>query len=134
MQERLLKVIKLFFISLGVIFLVILLLSFVAFFSLSKLPYEHNTLSNNAAKLKQIQPIIDYVEDYQNKNGKYPKALGEIKINKKIEYKYETSNDSNCYTITSSSKKHNSTQKYQRCLIKTDNYTSFSENYSEFSN
>ncbi|MBQ8848346.1 MAG: hypothetical protein IJ003_05315 [Candidatus Gastranaerophilales bacterium] len=135
MKERLINVLKIIFIIFGVLFFVILLFSFMAFLGITKLAdMNFNIVGNTKNKLKDIQPIISYVENYKEKNNVYPKELGEIKIKKNLEYKYEINKDANCYTITLKPKKANITQQYQRCLVKTNNSNSTSESFIEFSN
>ena len=69
-------------------------------------------------KLKPFQPIIDYVDTYYEENSKYPDKLGNIKLKKDLDYKYETTNDGNCYTITVKSKKENLTKQRLKLNIK----------------
>ena len=73
MKERFLNVIKWFFIVLGVLFLMQLLIVIGAFIGFSNFAKaDINTFNNTNSKIKDIQPIINYVEDYRIKNGKYP--------------------------------------------------------------
>lgn len=135
MKERLLNIFKIIFIILGIIFFIILVLSFLATLGIAQLfSFNNNFVGNNANKLKEIQPIINYAQNYFDENKQYPKELGEIKIKKDIDYRYETNPDNTCYVIVIKPKKVNKTQQYQRCTIKTNNANSISESYVEFSN
>ena len=135
MQERLLKVVKIFFIVLGVMFLMIMFLTLALYFGSSNMlnaePFNANL---NIDKSKSIQKIIDYTESYREQNGQYPEVLDGIKIDKNIEYSYKTSENNNCFKVDIKYKKANKTQQYQRCLIKTSNTNSYSESYSEYIN
>ncbi len=134
MKERFLKVLKWFFIALGVLFLIQILIGIGFVIGIANFARaDMNIVGNTKNKLKQIQPIINYVEDYHDKEGKYPQDLEGIKLKKDLEYKYETSNDNNCYTVTINSKKDNLTKQYQHCAVNSKNSASNSESYIEFS-
>ncbi len=135
MKERFLNVIKWFFIVLGVLFLMQLLIVIGAFIGFSNFAKaDINTFNNTNSKIKDIQPIINYVEDYRIKNGKYPEKVENIKTKKKLNYKYEISKDANCYTITTKKEKENLTSQYQHCQVTSENSNSSSESYVEFNN
>ena len=139
MKERFLNVLKWFFIILGIIFFIQILLAvlfFICFSMQTKINFNKiGDFSPSKNNFKQIQPVINYVEDYQAKNNKYPdKIENDFKINKKLDYKYESSKNGNCYTITVNSSKDNKTKQYQHCKVSSDNSSSSSESYVEFSN
>ncbi len=139
MKERCLNVLKWFFIILGIIFFIQILLAILLFISFSlqtKINFNKaGDFSSSKNNLKQIQPIINYAEDYQAKNNKYPDKIEDsVKVNKKLDYKYENSKNGNCYTITVNSSKDNKTKQYQHCKISSDNSSSSSESYVELSN
>lgn len=135
MKERLINIIKWFLIILGVIFLIQILIVLGAVIGISKFANsDMNINKNTSLKLKQMQPVINYAQDYYNKNGKYPVEIDNVKLNKNLEYKYETSKDLNCYTITTKDKKSNTTKQYQHCSTKSENSNSSSESYVEYSN
>ncbi len=134
MKERFLTVLKWFFIVLGIIFFIQLLLILGAFIGIITFANSTFKMPENINKMKDIKPIINYVQDYQKENGKYPETIENIKLKKDLTYKYEPSKDFNCYTVTLKSKKENLTKQYQQCMVKTDNSTSSSESYVEFSN
>ena len=134
MKERFLTVLKWFFIVLGIIFFIQLLLILGAFIGIITFANSTFKMPENINKMKDIKPIINYVQDYQKENGKYPETIENIKLKKDLTYKYEPSKDFNCYTVTLKSKKKNLTKQYQQCMVKTDNSTSSSESYVEFSN
>ena len=135
MQERLLKVVKIFFIVLGAMFLVIMCLTMALFFGSSKMM--NDDLFNMNIKIdksKSIQKIVDFAESYREQNGQYPQTLDGIKLDKNVEYVYKTSENDNCYKVDVKYKKTNKIQQYERCLIKTNNKNSYSESYSEYIN
>ena len=135
MQERLIRVIKIFFIVLGVMFLIIMFLTLALFFGSSKmLDNESFNLNMNIGKSKTAQKIVDFAESYREQQGQYPETLDGIKLDKNIEYSYKTSENNNCFKVDIKYKKANKTQQYQRCLIKTSNTNSYSESYSEYIN
>ncbi len=133
MKERLINIIKWFLIILGILFLFQILLAFLAFFGLSKLD-EINFDSTKIIRPKEIQQVINYIEQYKKDNGSYPDNLDNLKKKKDFEYKYELSDDKKCYTVTIKSEKDNTTKQYQRCSSQKDNINSNSESYIEFNN
>ncbi len=132
MKERFLTVLKWFFIALGVIFFIQILLVLGAFLGILAFSNTTFKMPENVNTMKDIKPIINYVQDYQKDTGKYPKTVEGIKLKKDLVYKYEPSKDFNCYTITLKSKKDNLTKQYQQCMVKTNNSKSTSESYVEF--
>ena len=142
MKEKVLKALKVVLIIFGVLFLIqilIFLFMMIGIFSLSSAKtFDFNTSFDkdinklqSSSKPKEIQPIVDYVEDYQAKNKKYPEKLENVKVKDKLDYKYEVTKDGNCYTVTVKEK--NTTKQYQRCKISSDNSSSTSESYAEYS-
>ncbi|MBR3605683.1 MAG: hypothetical protein IKL52_06615 [Candidatus Gastranaerophilales bacterium] len=133
MKERLLNVLKVFFIILGVLFLLQILIGFGIILGLvgfANADFSYIKVDNK--KIKQIQPIIKYVEDYKIQNGAYPEKIEGVKVKKGLEYKYSTTKDKNCYTIKADLKD-GVIQEYQRCSIDTPNSNSNSESYMEYS-
>lgn len=132
MKSRLLNVLKVFFIILGVLFLLQVLIGLgIIFGFVGFANYDFNYIKVDNKKLKQIQPIIKYVEDYKIQNGKYPEKIENVKIKKDLKYEYSTTNDKNCYTIKATLK-NDIVQEYQRCSIDTTNSSSKSESYAEY--
>ena len=83
MKERLLNVLKVFFIVLGVLFLLQILIGFgivLGFVGFANVDF--NYIEHDNKKLKQIKPIIKYVEDYKIQNGVYPEKIEGVKIKK----------------------------------------------------
>jgi len=127
MKERFLNVLKWFFITLGILFLIQLLLLSGIFIGFHSIKDSDINIKPVNANLKEIQPIVDYAEKYRLENNKYPDKV-DIKI-KKGEYKYEASNNFDCYKITYTNKK---TQKtYNCCTINNENSNSKTESFSE---
>ena len=125
MKERFLNFIKWFFIILGILFLIQLLILSGIFIGFSTIKEPDVKVEN--VNLKEIQPIVDYADKYRKENNKYPENV-DVKI-KKGEYKYSTSNNSNCYQITYTHK--NTTKEYSCCMTSSENSNSKSESYSE---
>lgn len=135
MKQRFLNVLKCFFIILGILFLFQILVAIGAFIGFNKIAKaDFGIVSKSSKNISKIQPIIDYVEKYRNENGKYPLELKDIKIKKGLNYKYETSNNQGCYSITFDTAKEKITRQYQHCAITSQNSNSTSESYIEFSN
>jgi len=132
MKERLLNVIKWFFIILGVLFLFQLLIGFGLFLGIMGLFDDDINMINYEKKLKPMQNTVKYIEDYRVQNGKYPSNLDGVKLKKNLEYKYETTKDSNCYLLKIKSKKDGVVKQYQRCYFDSENGTSSSQSYSEY--
>jgi len=133
MKERLINVIKWFFIILGVLFFVQLLLVLGAIVGINNFAKaDFNVVGNQNQKIKEIQPIINYAENYRKENGKYPEKVENIKVKKNLNYKYEISKDGNCYTISTKTEKNNTTRQYQRCKVDSNNSASSTESYIEF--
>ena len=132
MKERLTNVIKWFLMILGGLFLIQLLIGFGVVLGLVGFANADLDFLNTDKKLKPAEPIIKYVEDYRQKNGKYPDKVEGIKLKKHLEYKYETTKDGNCYTITIKSKKDNLKKQYQYCMLDNENASSKSESYVEY--
>lgn len=132
MKERLINVLKIFLMVLGGLFLIQFLIGLGIIFGLVGFANMDFGYDYSDKKLKPIQPIIDYVDNYYEENGKYPNKLGDVKLKKDLDYKYELTNDGSCYSITVKSKKENSTKQYQYCSIDKDNSTSRSESYVEY--
>lgn len=132
MKKRLTNVIKWLLMVLGALFLLQLILVFGAILGITSFANADLDFLNTDKKLKPIDPIIKYVEDYRQKNGKYPENIEGIKLKKNLEYKYETTKDRNCYTITIKSKKDNLKKQYQYCSLDSENSSSKSESYVEY--
>ena len=132
MKTRLLNVVKWILITLGVIFLFQILL-FAIIVAASK-NFTKITVKSSSTKdrLEQIQPVIDYVEDYKNKNGKYPQTIQNVKINSNVYYDYSTFQDSDCYKIKTKTKNDNVVKEFQRCSQNSKNSKSHFESYSEY--
>lgn len=131
MKERLLNVLKWFLITLGILFLIQLLIVIgiiVGIRGFSSINFNSNQTKN----LKDIQPVINYVENYKQKHGEFPKTIEGVKV--KGEYKYELNKDGNCYTITKKSKKGDTTRQYQHCSVEQANSTTNSQSYIEYNN
>ena len=144
MKEKLIKTLKIVLIIFGVLFLIqilLFILIMLGLFSFSSAktidlanPKTFDIDFNDVKALKspkEMEPIINYVEDYQLKNKKYPEKLENVKVKKDLDYKYEISKDANCYTITVQEK--NKTKNYQRCKSSSDNSNLTSQSYTEYS-
>ena len=94
MKERLINVIKWFFIILGVLFLFQLLIGFGLFLGIMGFVDDGIGLINYDKRIKPMQSTIKYIEDYRVQNGKYPQNLDGAKLKKNLDYKYETTKDS----------------------------------------
>jgi len=128
MKERVLNFLKWFFIVLGILFFIQLILLSGIFIGFSKIKEpDFKDIKVENANLKELQPIIDYAEKYRNENNKYPESV-DIKI-KKGEYKYSTSDNSNCYKIIFENKKIK--KEYNCCTLNSENSNSRQESYSE---
>ena len=135
MKQRFLNVLKWFFIILGILFLFQILITIGMFIGFNKFTKaDLGVVSKSSKNISQIQPVIDYVENYKKENGKYPIKLENIKVKKGLNFKYETSNNQNCYSITFDISKEKVTRQYQYCAMSSDNSNSTSESYIEFSN
>lgn len=132
MKERLTNVIKWALMALGVLFLLQLILAFGMILGITSFANADLDFLNTDKKLKPVEPIIKYVEEYKKENGKYPDKIEGVKLKKNLEYKYETTKDGNCYTITIKSKKDNLKKQYQYCSLDDKNSSSKSESYVEY--
>ena len=111
MKERINKIIKWFFIALGIIFFIQILVVATIYFVVKKFEtIDINKLTPDIGKPKEFSKIINYAQDYYNKNGKYPENIDNIKKKKDLIYKYETTKDSKCYSITIKSEKNKITK------------------------
>lgn len=133
MKKRLTNVIKWLLMILGILFLLQLILVFGAVLGITSFANADLDFLNTDKKLKPVEPIIKYVEEYKAQNGKYPTNIEGIKLKKNLEYKYEINKDANCYTITIKSKKDNLKKQYQYCSLDSENSSSKSESYVEYS-
>lgn len=138
MKERCLKILKWFFIILGIIFFIQILFVFflsMNFFTQDKINFNRiNKLSSAKNTNSKIQPIINYVENYRDENNKYPDTISsDVKTDKKLDYKYEVSKNGTCYTITVNKDKQNKYTQYQHCKDTSANSSSSSESYIEYS-
>ena len=131
MKERLLNVLKWFFIVLGVLYLIQVIFvsgALIGLIGLSKIDLnKFEKLSNK----NSLNSIITHIEDYKTKNNKYPQNLDGAKLNKKSTYNYELSKDGTCYTIIETTKD-NVVKEYKRCSSSTDNSNLSSESYIEY--
>ncbi len=132
MNKRLINVIKWFLMILGGLFIIQLLLVFAVIYGFIGFSNADLNFINTDKKIKPIEPIIKYVEDYRLKNGKYPEKIEGVKLKKDIDYKYDVSNNGNCYSIVINSKKDNSKKHYQYCQLNSQNSSSKSESYVEY--
>jgi len=140
MKEKALRVLKIVLIIFGILFLLQVLIFFLIMLGLfsfgSAKAFDINTTFNtdnikSSSRPKEIQPIVDYAEDYQIKNKKFPENVENVKVKDKLDYKYEVTRDGNCYTVTVKEK--NTTKQYQHCKTSSDNSSSTSESYVEYS-
>ncbi len=130
MKERFLNFFKWFFIVLGVLFFIQLVIVsglFVAFSSIKEPDFSSIDIKQENINIKEIQPVIDFVNKYREENNKYPDKV-DVKI-KKGEYTYKTTNNSNCYEINYEYKKVN--KNYGACTMSSNNSYSSSQTYSE---
>jgi len=135
MREKLNRALKIILMIFGVIFLIQILLfiivtfSVFGFHSLKTPDFNVNTDKiTSITKPKEIQSVINYIEEYKLENKKYPDE-----IDKKVDlkgYKYELSEDRNCYTLTF--KKDAQIKKYQHCSNLSNNFSSASDSYVEY--
>ncbi len=138
MKERFLKVLKIFLMVLGGIFLIQLLLligAIAGIIGFAKADFNFMDLDMDENKnLKPVMPIIEYVENYRKENGIYPKNIEKVKMKKNLNlyYNYETSDNDNCYTITIKSKNDKAIKKYQNCAVDSENSSSKSRSYVEY--
>lgn len=134
MKDRFLNVLKWFFIALGVLFFAqivffVAIIIFANTFRIDKVsdikiePQKYN--------IKEMEKIIDYAQNYKAENGKFPKVVEDIKLNKNLEYKYSTSNNDDCYKIELKNTKTKATKQYEYCSTQKDGLTSTSENFIE---
>lgn len=132
MKERLINVLKWFFIALGILFFALIIL--IVCLIIIANTYKIGTVADiKPAKpnLKEIQSVINFVEEYKKENGIYPDKAENIKQEKNTQLNYSTYNDSNCYKIEFKNSKTKTTKQYQHCIIEKDGSISNSENYSE---
>ena len=136
MKEKLFKAVKIVLIIFGIIFLIqilllgLIVLGIISLGSVKTFNFNFDKIQN-ATKPKEILPIVNYVEDYQLKNKKYPEKLENVKVKDGLNYKYEVTKDGNCYSIKIEEKSTN--KQYQHCKTASDNATSTSESYVEYS-
>ena len=142
MKEKLLKALKIILMIFGALFLIQILLFFlimIGFNSLTSIKAldfdknfdkDFNKAAQVSSKPKEMNPIIKYAEDYYTQNNKYPEKLENVKVKDKLDYKYEVTKDYNCYTITI--KENKTTKQYQHCKTLSDNASSTSESYVEY--
>ena len=135
MKEKIINVLKWFFIVLGVAFLVQILIVITAFVTMKRVTaVNFETIETNIKKPSEFIPIINYAQEYYDKNGKFPQNIDGIKLKKNLEYDYKTTKDLNCYTVTVKSKKNDITKQYQCCKMQDKNSNSNSESYVEYNN
>ncbi len=136
MKEKLFKALKIVLIIFGVLFLVqilffcLIMSGLFSFASGKSFDFNMDKIQS-PTKPKEIQPIVNYVEDYQLKNKKYPDNIENVKVKNNLDYKYEVTKDGNCYTVTVNAK--NKVQQYQHCKTSSSNSSSTSESYVEYS-
>lgn len=131
MKERLINVIKWFFIVLGVFYLIQVIFvsgAIVGLIGLAKI--DLNKLENISNK-HSLNSIVSYIEDYKTKNNTYPQNLEGVKLNKKYTYNYELSKEGNCYTISETGK-NNIVREYRRCSSSTSNSNTNTQSYIEY--
>ena len=137
MRERFLNVLKWAFIIMGILFFIQIIILVPFFMVFSPFPKMDDGMSINFKPsekgLKQIEPIINFLDDYQAKNNKYPDSIDkDIKANKNLNYTYEVSKDKNCYLITVNIKKNSHVRQYKYCKYGNKGSMSSSESYVEF--
>lgn len=135
MKQRLINVLKWILITFGVLFVLQALVVVGIILGIKGFNNADYTITKNTNKnLKQMQPIINFAENYRLKNGKYPKSIEGVKIKPDLYFKYETTNNDDCYSITTKNKKDNLTRQYQHCATNNANSNSSTESYVEFTN
>jgi len=137
MKERVLKVVKCFLIILGVLFLLqtILIigaiLGLIGFANFSDI--DNFEIKKPENDIKEMAPVIKYVEKYYKENNTYPDNIEELisnkKLNKNYDYDYVLSKDKNCYSVEIKAKKSSKVKQYQECSTKSDNASSYSRVY-----
>ena len=138
MKERLLQALKIILIIFGILFLIQIIifgLMMIGIFSFASLKpvdfnFDFDKVQSNT-KPKEMLPIVKYVEDYYSTNNKYPEKIENVKVPQKLDYTYEVTKDGNCYTLTIKNKA--KTKQYQHCKTLSDNSSSTSESYVEYS-
>ena len=128
MKDRFLNVVKWFFIILGVLFLIQLLILSGIFIGFKKADTINIDYSADISA-KEIEPLIKYIDEYKKENGKYPEKIENVKLKKGLEYKYNAKDD--CYTIDLTSKK--ATKQYKKCEKIDDNSSYKTESFSQIS-
>ena len=133
MKQRLLNVLKWFFIVLGVFYLIQVIFvsgALVGLIGLTKIDFNK---FENISKKNSLNSVINYIEDYKIKNNAYPKNLEGAKLNKKSAYNYELSKEGNCYTIKETTKD-NVVKEYRRCSSNSSNSSMNTQSYIEYKN
>lgn len=136
MKEKCFKALKIILIIFGILFLIqillfgLMMLGMFWFSPVKDLDFDYSKIQNST-KPKEMLPIINYAENYQAENKKYPEKIENVKTKKDLDYKYEVTKDGNCYTITIKEK--NTSKQYQHCKTASDNSSSTSESYVEYS-
>lgn len=133
MKERFINVLKIFFIILGVLFLMQILIfagMLIGFKTFSEPKGAFDKI--NKGKTKDLKQAIEYIENYKKSYSKYPETINDLKQkNKNMELKYSTSNDFNCYQLVAKYKD-KTTKKYEHCSTTSENNLNESESYYEF--
>ena len=134
MKERVLNVLKWILIVFGIIFLIQVLLVLGALIGLAGFANFDFKDHAKMGDIKHAENIIEYLDEYNEENGKYPENIENVKKDKKYDFDYKTSSNENCYTLTIKAKKGDSKIKQlNKCLIKSDGSLSTSQSYVEFS-
>ena len=127
MKERAKNFIKWFFIVLGVLFFIqLLILSgiIIGFKTVEKSDFSFNT-----PMPKVMDDAIKYILEYKKENSKFPQDLDSFKTKKGYDYSYKLTDENNCFNLTISDKK--SVKSYRYCSFSDENTSSNSQNYSE---
>jgi len=134
MNERLKNVLKWFFITLGVLFLIQFLLILGAVLGLTHFADFNFKGYEVKTNIKPFEKIIKHLDEYNEKNGKYPSDINSIKKDKNYDFEYKTTKDNSCYTLKAVSKKNSLTKEFNKCLIKSDGGVSQTQSFVEYSN
>lgn len=132
MKERFLKVLKWFFIILGVLFLLQFLIIIGAVLGLVSFANFDFKAYESKSNIKPFENIIIYLDKYNEENGKYPNDIASLKTDKKYDFEYKTTSDNNCYTIVAKSKNSSLIKQYNKCSIKSSDSSSTSQSYVEY--
>lgn len=134
MFKRIINVFKWILIILGALFLTQIILTFLMVQTLITFPKNDTVSATAAKKPKEIQQVIDYVENYKKTYATYPNDLTGFKIKNGLNYQYTLSEDKTCYTVTIKSEKSDNAKQYSHCQKENDTEKTHSESYVEYKN